>query len=98
MDSYGFLMIPMDSYGFLGIPVGPYGFIWIPVDSYGSILLRICFILIHMDSYGRLPPREELIIFGITVRNNAVGADGERYSIVGHLDFLRFPIDFILIS
>ena len=77
MNFCGFLWIPMESDGFILIPLDSYGSLWIPMDSYGLLL-------IHVGSCGRLRRREQLVIFGITVRDITGGAGGVRYSVVGH--------------
>ena len=54
------------------ILIDSFGFLWIPLDSYG-------FPWIPMGACGG---GDNYLFFGITVRDNTVGAGGVRYSIV----------------
>ena len=56
------------------ILINSFGFLWIPLGRYGSLWIPM----------GACGGGDNYLFSGIAVRDNTVGADGVRYSIVGH--------------
>ena len=111
MDPYGLLWIPMISYGFLGSPTDYYGLVASHLDSYGFLWAPaaagiIIYLLgyrcgitrsVRMGCVIRSSARDNYLCSGITVRDNAVGADGVRYPIVGaHQDGRKSQITSVI--